>query len=297
MQTVESALTARSYLAGHRFTLADPLVFYQISSALSAIAAPERSKYPAILRWLDQILHEQPSLATVAGAPAAIELPARAPLQLALGAAGAEGGQSKSQAKKDAKAAAKASKKGDAAEGAAAAPAPAPAPPAEVDPITECDFRVGLIVEAWKHPSADKLYCEKIDVGDASGPREIASGLVPYFTVEQMQQRRCIVVANLKPAKLAGFVSNGMVLCATSAEGKVEFVTPPADAKVGERVTFAGFEGPVAEPNRMAKKKIFEAAAPELRTNDGLVACYKGVPFMTSAGPCTVETAKNSLIK
>lgn len=113
-----------------------------------------------------------------------------------------------------------------------------------------------------------------------------------------MQNRRVVVVTNLKPRPLAGFMSNGMVLCATSTDGKtVEFVEPPAGAVIGERITFEGHTGPAAEPNRMAKKKIFEAVAPDLVVNDSLQATYKGIPFMTSAGPCTVVSAKGGLIK
>ncbi len=88
-----------------------------------------------------------------------------------------------------------------------------------------------------------------------------------------------------------------MVLCATSADGRVEFVDPPAGAAIGERVSFPGHEGPAAEPNRVAKKKLFEAVAPELLVDDALRATWRGVPFTTSAGPCTVESAKGGLIK
>ena len=128
-------------------------------------------------------------------------------------------------------------------------------------------------------------------MGDSTGPRDIASGLQGHFTLEQMAPRRVVVAANLKPRKLANFMSNGMVLCATGADGKVEFVTPPEGAKVGERVTFAGFSGEAAAPSRMDKKKIFEAVAPELAVAEGRLAAWRGVPFMTSAGPCTVESA------
>ena len=113
-----------------------------------------------------------------------------------------------------------------------------------------------------------------------------------------MAPRRCVVVANLKPRPLAKFMSNGMVLCATGADGKVAFVTPPEGAKVGERVSFAGFGGEPALPARMDKKKIFDAVAPELAVAAGGAAAWRGVPFMTSAGPCTVEgVAAGSPIK
>lgn len=109
--------------------------------------------------------------------------------------------------------------------------------------------------------------------------------------------QRVIVFANLQARKLAGFPSNGMVLCATAADGRVEFVEPPAAAAIGERVVFPGHEGKAASPNQMAKKKVFELVAPDLAVSDDCVATWKGVPFMTSAGPCIVKTAKNGPIK
>merc|ERR1719353_2789621 len=80
------------------------------------------------------------------------------------------------------------------------------------------DVRVGKIVEAWPHPDSDKLWCERIDVGE-DAPREIASGLRAYYPEkEELEGRSVIVVCNLKAAKLAGFASNGMVLCASSED-------------------------------------------------------------------------------
>ena len=62
---------------------------------------------------------------------------------------------------------------------------------------------------------------------------------------------------NLKSRKLAGFASNGMVLCATSSDGNtVEFVSPPAMAILGERISFEGHAGQAAEPSRVDKKKV-----------------------------------------
>lgn len=70
----------------------------------------------------------------------------------------------------------------------------------------QIDLRVGKIVRAWPHPEADKLWCEEVDIGEAA-PRTIASGLRQYYTQEQMQGRRIIVVANLKPRVMVGFES------------------------------------------------------------------------------------------
>jgi methionine--tRNA ligase beta chain len=80
--------------------------------------------------------------------------------------------------------------------------------------FTKMDIRVGKIVKVWNHESADKLFCEEIDVGEETGPREIASGLKGHYTLEELQDKEVLVVCNLKAAKIVGFVSNGMVLAA-----------------------------------------------------------------------------------
>lgn len=80
---------------------------------------------------------------------------------------------------------------------------------------TRLDIRVGKIVEVSKHPDADSLYIEKIDLGEASGPRTIVSGLVNYVPLEEMKDRMVVILANLKAANLRGVQSHGMVLCAS----------------------------------------------------------------------------------
>ena len=80
--------------------------------------------------------------------------------------------------------------------------------------FTKMEIRVGKIVKVWNHESADKLFCEQIDLGEEGGPREIASGLREHYTLEEMQDKLVLVVCNLKASKIVGFVSNGMVLAA-----------------------------------------------------------------------------------
>lgn len=74
------------------------------------------------------------------------------------------------------------------------------------------DIRIGKIVEVSKHPDADTLYIEKIDLGEAE-PRTIVSGLAKFVPIEEMQDRLVTVLCNLKPAKMRGVESKGMVLC------------------------------------------------------------------------------------
>lgn len=165
-------------------------------------------------------------------------------------------------------------------------------------PWTKTDIRVGQIVKAWPHPDSDKLWCEEIDIGEEK-PRQIASGLRQFYPeVSQMEGRKCLVVANLKPAKLGGFVSQGMVLCAGNAEHTaVEFVDVPEGAIIGERVFVEGESGEPMGPGSMKKKKIFESVAKELKTNAEKIATWQGKPVMTSAGPCTVPSLADVFIK
>ncbi|XP_027740532.1 aminoacyl tRNA synthase complex-interacting multifunctional protein 1 isoform X4 [Empidonax traillii] len=105
--------------------------------------------------------------------------------------------------------------------------------------VSRLDLRVGCIITAEKHPDADTLYVEQVDVGEGS-PRTVVSGLVKHVPLEKMQNRMAILLCNLKPAKMRGVVSQAMVMCASSPE-KVEILAPPPGAVPGDRITFEGF--------------------------------------------------------
>lgn len=167
----------------------------------------------------------------------------------------------------------------------------------DIPDICKLEFKVGVITKVWVHETADKLYCEEIDIGEEQ-PRQIASGLRHHFTLEQMLGQRLIVISNLKAKNLVGFKSHGMVLCAAKTmddtKEVVEFVEPPIDATIGETIIFDGLPlpNPVA-PNVVEKKKIFAAAAAGMMTNDDGVAHWNGHTFMTTAGPCRTRTITN----
>lgn len=67
--------------------------------------------------------------------------------------------------------------------------------------ISALDIRVGQIIKAWPHESADKLYCEEINPGEDK-LRLIASGLRPFYSLEEMQNQRVLVLCNLKSRNL-----------------------------------------------------------------------------------------------
>ena len=161
--------------------------------------------------------------------------------------------------------------------------------------FTQVDIRVGKIVKVWEHEGSDKLFCEEIDIGEEK-PRQIASGLRKYYQLNDLQDRKVLVVCNLKKAKLAGFSSEGMVLCA-SGDGKTEFIDPPTDAKIGENVKIDGLTGDPVGSNQMKKRKIWSQVQPGLKTNDDRVACWEGKVILTSAGPCTAKSVVGGEIK
>jgi len=157
------------------------------------------------------------------------------------------------------------------------------------------DLRVGRILSAEKHPDADALYVEQVDVGEPT-PRTVVSGLVRFVPLEQMQNRTAVLLCNLKPAKMRGVLSQAMVMCASSPD-KVEILDPPQGAQPGEAVTCPGFVsrcGAQLNP----KKKIFEQVAPDLKTDGERRATYRGVAWeVAGKGAVTSPSLANVNIK
>ena len=135
------------------------------------------------------------------------------------------------------------------------------------------------------------MFCEEIDVGEEGGPRQITSGLREFYELSDLQDKKVLVVCNLKASKIVGFASHGMVLAAKSKDGaKVELIVPPDDAKVGERVFIDGLTGDPFSPAQVKKKKIFNVVSEKLLTAEGGVATWDGKEIKTSAGVCAATT-------
>jgi len=160
--------------------------------------------------------------------------------------------------------------------------------------IGRLDMRVGHIRKASKHPDADSLYVEEIDVGEEK-PRTVISGLVKFIPENEMQDRMAIILCNLKPSKMRGIMSEAMVMCASTPE-KVEIMAPPPGSKPGDFVQVEGYNrNPDAQLN--PKKKIFEACAPDLKVNDAKQATYKGTLWTVNGQPVTSQTLVGVQIK
>jgi methionyl-tRNA synthetase len=112
--------------------------------------------------------------------------------------------------------------------------------------MDKLDLRVARIEEVERHPRADKLYIETINLGNET--RQIVSGLVGYYSEEELIGRNILLVYNLKAAKLRGVKSEGMLLAAERGE-TVEVVFAD-DAEPGDRVTLEGSEPSEQPPNK-----------------------------------------------
>jgi len=160
------------------------------------------------------------------------------------------------------------------------------------------DIRVGKIVEVSKHPDADALYVEKIDLGEL-GTRTIVSGLVNFVPEDQMLNRNVVVLCNLKPAKLKGIESRGMVLCASRDDPKeVEPLLPPEGSVAGDRIFVEGYEGGTPDEQLNPKRKVWEKIAVDMKTNaaDGK-AQWAGNNLLTAKGEVVAKTVKGAPIK
>ncbi|KAI8909591.1 tRNA synthetases class I, catalytic domain-containing protein [Gorgonomyces haynaldii] len=168
--------------------------------------------------------------------------------------------------------------------------------PEEQSIISKLNMCVGKVLSVKKHPDADSLYVEEIDVGEDK-PRTVVSGLVKFMTEDQILGRTILVLKNLKPVAMRGIKSHAMVLCASNAEHDVvEFLVPPEGSLPGERVYFEGHEGE-PEDELKPKKKVWETVQPDFSTTDDLVAVWKDVPFRTHRGVIKAPTLKKASIK
>jgi methionine--tRNA ligase beta chain len=165
----------------------------------------------------------------------------------------------------------------------------AKAAPSDDQPLfSKLDVRVGRVVDAWHHPEADRLFIEKIDVGEAE-PRQIVSGLREHYKLEEFKGRKLLAVCNMKPSKLVKVDSFGMVLCAkdmSTGKEKVELLDVPDNLEVGARILPEGVPATFEpfECNAAHKKKIWPSIAELLRTDGSKLAVFDGKPLMGPGG-------------
>ena len=102
------------------------------------------------------------------------------------------------------------------------------------DDFSKLQFQIGEIVKCEEVPKSKKLLCSQVKIG--SETRQILSGIKAWYKPEDMVGRRVMVVTNLKPAKLAGMMSEGMILCSEDDEGNLSLMVPEKKIKSGSEV-------------------------------------------------------------
>ena len=102
------------------------------------------------------------------------------------------------------------------------------------DVFDKCQFQVGEILECKEVPKSKKLLCSKVRVG--SEVRQILSGIKQHYTAEEMVGKKVMVLVNLQPREIAGMISEGMLLCAEDAEGKLSLMTPERPMPAGAEI-------------------------------------------------------------
>jgi len=114
-----------------------------------------------------------------------------------------------------------------------------PAPPGVVfidyAEFSKVQLRIAKVLVCEKHPNADKLLRLEVDLGDER--RQLVAGIAAAYKPEELVGRLIVVVANLKPAKLRGLESQGMLLAATRPDGEPRLLMPDADVPPGSRVS------------------------------------------------------------
>ncbi len=104
----------------------------------------------------------------------------------------------------------------------------------EYDDFMKMQFQVGEIIACEAVEKSKKLLCSQVRVG--SEVKQIVSGIRKYYTPEEMVGKKVMVLVNLKPAKLAGVLSEGMLLCAEDAEGNLALMTPEKPMPAGAEI-------------------------------------------------------------
>ncbi len=169
-------------------------------------------------------------------------------------------------------------------------------PPMQLFALAE--IVVGELAEVAALPGSDKLYTERVDIGWTR--RSVASGLRPHVPIEGMAGK-VLLFANLKPRKLAGYLSEGMLLCsslpAEDGAPRVELCRPAEDAQLGERVYPEGSEPGLAAPGLAPMKPdLLKRLLDQLATDGQGCLVFAGVRLRTRSGYLKASSLQNAKV-
>ncbi len=156
------------------------------------------------------------------------------------------------------------------------------------DEFSKLDLRVAEVIDVKPHPNADKLYVLRINLGD--GERQIVAGLKKYYNPEELKGKRIIVVKNMKPAKLRGEMSQGMLLAVVTKDYSKVGVLFVEKSKPGEKVFIEGIDG---EAEKEVDIKLIQKLG--MKGEKGR-ATYKGKVLRTSSEEVKIDKEVEGMI-
>jgi len=148
----------------------------------------------------------------------------------------------------------------------------------EEDLFSNIDLRVAKVIDVKEHPDADKLLILQIDLGDL-GKRVIVAGIKQYYSKEEIMGKNIIIITNLKPAKIRGIKSNGMLLAATDSSGIVSLLNPN-DSNPGSRIFI---EGITYNPDDIVEFEKFKEI--KMKVDEKQQIIYKNKILKSEKGP------------
>ncbi|XP_015250060.1 PREDICTED: aminoacyl tRNA synthase complex-interacting multifunctional protein 1-like [Cyprinodon variegatus] len=158
------------------------------------------------------------------------------------------------------------------------------------------DLRVGRILSIRRHPLAETMSVQEVDVGENS-PRTVVTKMGGGKDLDQLQGSLGVFLCNVKASKMRGVASQGRLICCSASDDSIEPLVPPAGSAPGDRITFLNYPG---EPDRElpSKLKIWELLLPDLQVDSKGVANYKGCGFeVKGKGLCRAPSLTNCTIR
>ncbi|XP_037614926.1 aminoacyl tRNA synthase complex-interacting multifunctional protein 1-like [Sebastes umbrosus] len=162
--------------------------------------------------------------------------------------------------------------------------------------VSRLDLRVGRILSVRRHPLAEAMSVQEVDVGE-NAPRTVVSKLGEKTQLEELQGGLAVLLCNVKACKLRGVVSQARLLCCSTTDDAAELLTPPTGSSPGDRVTFLTYPG---EPDRelQSKQRVWELLQPDLQVDSKGVANYKGCGFeVKGKGLCRAPSLTGCVIR
>ncbi|XP_041820741.1 aminoacyl tRNA synthase complex-interacting multifunctional protein 1-like isoform X2 [Chelmon rostratus] len=162
--------------------------------------------------------------------------------------------------------------------------------------VSRLDLRVGRILSVRRHPLAEALSVQEVDMGEDT-PRKVVSKLGGKIGLEELQGSLAVLLCNVKACKMRGVVSQARLLCCTTTDDVTEPLVPPTGSTPGDRVTFLNYPG---DPDRelQSKQRVWELLQPDLQVDCRGVANYKGCRFeVKGKGLCRAPSVTNCIIR